>query len=750
MVHQIRSLQSRLPCRFDRRRQVIDWAGRLVSRKGMSEQPSELRGALPTGTVLRGYVIEAVLGYGGYGVVYRARHEELGHLVAIKEYLPADLSVRDRGTVLPRSTDWLEVYEDGKRRFLEEAKRIVQFKAEPGVVTCLDFFRANGTAYLVMEYVNGRPLSDLLKGREGSGRPLDEEELLSLVNPLLKTLSRLHEAGVLHRDLKPSNILVRRRDWQPILIDFGAAKQGVALHSKSVAPYTVGYAALEQVGEGELGPWTDIYGVGAVMWRIVAGGRPPWTPPNPSGVELRAAAVLTGKPDPLPLATELGAGRFSEGLLQAVDRCLMIRADERIQSAEDLRRRLGNRTRSVPKSVPEPLPEVPRWRRVVARTLMALMLGAAVWIGMTGHLPWGPPNQADADSPAKPAEVDPVDTPEPILGSFRVETVPAGAVVALLDGGLLYEPGMRLEPGRYEVEVSAPGYATRRESLEHGTADTVRRIELRERETTPEPGSSRPDEWTNSVGMRFVRIPAGEFLMGSHGNLAFPHERPVTQVQIRSAFWMGKYEVTQRQWRAVMGTNPSRFENCGLDCPVESVSWDEVQGFVRRLNAMEGGARYRLPTEAEWEYAARAGTSTDTPAGNLQIRGERSAPLLDGIAWYGGNSGVDYAGAWDCRDWEEKQYRSSRCGPHPVGKKDPNAFGLHDMLGNVLEWVGDWHGEYPGGLLTDPAGPPEGSGRVLRGCGWNGSARDCRPSHRGWGNSGSRVGYLGFRLVRTD
>ena len=185
--------------------------------------------------------------------------------MAIKEYLPADLSFRDRGTVLPRSTDWLEVYEDGKRRFLEEAKRIVQFTAEPGVVTCLDFFRANGTAYLVMEHVDGPPLADLLQGREGSGRPLDEEELLSLVMPLLKTLSRLHEAGVLHRDVKPSNILVRRADGQPILIDFGAAKEGVALHSKSVAPYTEGYAALEPVAEGELGPWTDIYGVGAVL-----------------------------------------------------------------------------------------------------------------------------------------------------------------------------------------------------------------------------------------------------------------------------------------------------------------------------------------------------------------------------------------------------------------------------------------------------------------------------------------------------
>ena len=238
--------------------------------------------------------------------------------------------------------------------------------------------------------------------------------------------------------------------------------------------------------------------------------------------------------------------------------------------------------------------------------------------------------------------------------------------------------------------------------------------------------------------------------MGSDSNLAFPWERPVTQVQIRSAFWMGKYEVTQQQWTAVMGTIPSFFENCGPDCPVESVSWDDVQGFVRRLNAMEETARYRLPTEAEWEYAARAGISTDTPAGNLQIQGERNARPLDGIAWYGGNSGVDYAGAENCLDWEETQYPSRWCGPHPVGGKAPNALGLHDMLGNVWEWVRDWHWEYPGGTVSDPIGPGEGSERVIRGCGWRYFARNCRSSHRSSDDPGNRFDNVGFRLLRTD
>ncbi len=305
---------------------------------GMSTAPSDLRGALPAGTVVGEYKVEAILGHGGYSVVYRARHVELERIVALKEYLPADLSIREQGTVFPRSADCTPHYEDGKRRFLEEAKRIVEFNDDPGVITCLGYFRSNGTAYLVLEHVAGMSLATLLRQREAAGRPLDERELRSLVLPLLETLSRLHKADVLHRDIKPSNILIRRSDGKPVLIDFGAAKQHAALHSKSIAPYTEGYAAWEQVGEGDLGPWTDVYAMGAVMWRVVAGGKPPWDPPNPKKVELRAAAVLSGKPDPLPSAAELGEQRFSSELLATIDRCLTILVPNRIGNCDDLSR----------------------------------------------------------------------------------------------------------------------------------------------------------------------------------------------------------------------------------------------------------------------------------------------------------------------------------------------------------------------------------------------------------------------------
>ena len=211
--------------------------------------------------------------------------------------------------------------------------------------------------------------------------------------------------------------------------------------------------------------------------------------------------------------------------------------------------------------------------------------------------------------------------------------------------------------------------------------------------------------------MEFVRIEAGSFLMG------FPERQH--EVRIRQGFWLGKYEVTQREWEAVMGTNPSRFSSCGR-CPVERVSWNDTQEFIRRLNELESGRGYvyRLPTEAEWEYAARAGTT-----------GARYGELGE-IAWYDDNSGGE---------------------THPGGEKQANAWGLHDMLGNVWEWVGDWFGEYPSGAVTDPRGPGTGSRRVIRGSCWSCSARSIRAEWRASASPGRRDHYggVGFRLVRT-
>ena len=219
--------------------------------------------------------------------------------------------------------------------------------------------------------------------------------------------------------------------------------------------------------------------------------------------------------------------------------------------------------------------------------------------------------------------------------------------------------------------------------------------------------------------MEFVRIPAGTFVMGSpEDEEGRDTDETRHQVTLSQGFWMGKYEVTQSEWAAVMGSNPSGFKGC-LRCPVESVSWDYVQEFLRRLNERESGSGYvyRLPTEAEWEYAARAGTS-----------GARYGEL-DSIAWFHDNAGGT---------------------THPVGEKEANPWGLHDMLGNVGEWTSDWYGEYPSVPVTDPAGPSTGSARVFRGGGWPRPAGLIRAAFRYIGGSGTRATFIGFRLVRTN
>ena len=189
---------------------------------------------------------------------------------------------------------------------------------------------------------------------------------------------------------------------------------------------------------------------------------------------------------------------------------------------------------------------------------------------------------------------------------------------------------------------------------------------------------------TNSLGMTFVYIPPGNFMMGSPLDEPGRDDDEIRhRVTLTRGFYLQTTEVTQGQWRAVMGFNPSNFKSCGDDCPVETVTWQHVQAFIQGLNRREGGSRYRLPTEAEWEYACRAGSNTAIYTGHLRILGKRNAPALNAIAWYGGNSCIDCPGGRHCSDWKEKRYSCSKYGPHPMGRKGPNALGLYDMLGNV-------------------------------------------------------------------
>jgi formylglycine-generating enzyme required for sulfatase activity len=300
----------------------------------------------------------------------------------------------------------------------------------------------------------------------------------------------------------------------------------------------------------------------------------------------------------------------------------------------------------------------------------------------------------------------------------------------------------------------------------------------------PSPGSppappvpEKPD-WADSIGhdeygeFVTIRVPArggepvvqrlrwiqpGRFSMGSPADEPgrYDQEGPVHEVTIGAGFWLFDTPCTQALWQAVMGKNPSSFKSA--DRPVETVSFDDVQSFLTRINAAMPGLELSLPSEAQWEYACRAGTRDATYAGPMVILGDNNAPVLDAIAWYGGNSGRGFGlknGA-DSSQWPGKQYPHERAGTRPVALKAPNPWGLYDMLGNVWEWCLDhWHASYvdapsDGSAWLD-TGPGSAADRVVRGGSWRVLARVVRAAVRGHGGPAVRVDDLGFRCARVQ
>ena len=285
--------------------------GRFQER---SVQDHDHKQALSGGYRLKGYRVVEVLGVGGFGVTYLADDLTLQRQVAIKEYLPNEFAVRDGVTVQPKSLKDRPDFEWGLARFLDEARTLAQFR-HPNLVRVVEYFEANSTAYIVMEYVDGEPLSDLLK-RCGF---MSEVEIREHVLPITDGLAHVHSAGVLHRDIKPGNIMIGR-NGVPVLIDFGSAREAVSTKTRSVtAVLTEGYAPLEQYStRAKQSPATDIYALGAVLYRCVTGVTP----------MAATERVLEGG-DGLAFVAETAKGAYSAGLLNAVDAALRIRADDR-------------------------------------------------------------------------------------------------------------------------------------------------------------------------------------------------------------------------------------------------------------------------------------------------------------------------------------------------------------------------------------------------------------------------------------
>jgi formylglycine-generating enzyme required for sulfatase activity len=246
-------------------------------------------------------------------------------------------------------------------------------------------------------------------------------------------------------------------------------------------------------------------------------------------------------------------------------------------------------------------------------------------------------------------------------------------------------------------------------------APTPRRVVEEAPPPAPRPAARSGSFTDQATGMEFVRVTGGCFQMGDNFGDGDNDEKPVHEACV-SDFAIGKYEVTQGQYKRIMGSNPSHLSSCGDNCPVENVSWNDSQDFIRKLNS-QSGRNYRLPTEAEWEYAARSGGKQEKYSGGDNV---------DAVAWYSGNSGSK---------------------THAVGQKQANGLGIYDMSGNVWEWVNDWKGNYTSGRQQDPQGPSTGSDRVFRGGGWGNGARGVRVAFRSGNSPDFRLYNLGFRLA---
>ena len=402
--------------------------------------------ALPQGTRVQDFEFHRVLGHGGFGITYLGWNMALDIPVAIKEYLPADLAMREQDmSVLPKSSGDEADFQWGLDRFLDEARVMARFK-HPNIVQVQHFFQAHGTAYIVMEYVEGETLSDLLK-RRGT---LTEAELKHILLPLLAGLIDVHEAGILHRDIKPGNILLRAADGSPVLVDFGAARQVVGARSRSVtAVLTPGYAPIEQYSSrGHQGPWTDMYALGGVCYQALTGRVPD-------------EAMDRIRQDPLISITQAANGKATEDFLSAIDWSLRVEEADRPQGVRVWRSALLGE-----EAIPEPVskgtstqtrqaPAPDKKQKTATRWLPAigilLLIGTGVWWSIQEYPELF--GQSPGVSPVVTEQAVPVETPGETLQ--EVESGETDELMASMEHTLPPDKVEAEQPTPKELALSA-------------------------------------------------------------------------------------------------------------------------------------------------------------------------------------------------------------------------------------------------------------------------------------------------------
>jgi formylglycine-generating enzyme required for sulfatase activity/predicted Ser/Thr protein kinase len=582
-------------------------------------------------------------------------------------------------------------------RFLAEVK-LARSLRHPNVVKMYHSDNTSMGPYIVMEYIDGMDLGEYLVQKG----PLSESQAIACFGKLAGALDEGHQRGIIHRDLKPRNILISK-SGQPFLVDFGIARR-VSDSDKTgtgMGAGTLAYMSPEQLENRKPDAKQDIYSLGATIFHAVE-GRPPFEAANTP----RLIAKVLSEPAPrarrvsVAFAERIGACLAKEpsGRPASCQAVLMFTAHAEPTAPTTSRQNTSQEKNATTSSVVRPnVSKSPSERLqksnasrppalVQNRTTFFVVATVVLFALVTLMLwqPWDVETPKERSAPI--VEIAPPDGKDKTASSFSNNSALTGKTEAALPLPKTSVP---------EPNVAVPSTST---------AATVA-------------NESLPESFTNSIGMEFRLIQPGTFLMGtpkSEERVLFTEEYQ-HEVTLTHPYYVGVYEVTQEQYEKVMGRNPSTFKNARH--PVDSVSWEEAQEFIRRLNALPSeqvvGREYRLPSEAEWEYACRAGTSTIFSFGY-------SSSQMKNYGWYQDNSAD----------------RS-----HSVGEKEPNAWGLYDMHGNVWEWCGDGYSpypRYPTAVVVDRVGPvpsagtlvDKGTESILRGGSWSCGYDLCRSAFR--------------------
>jgi len=674
------------------------------------------------------YRVLKVLGQGAMGVVFLAEDPHLERKVAIKVMKPV-----------------LAASDSAKKRFLREAKTTASIKHDH-IVSIYQVGEDRGVPFLAMEFLEGESLDDCIK-REGT---LPVGEVIRIGKEIAEGLAQAHQKGLIHRDIKPANIWLEGKKRRAKILDFGLARateDESHLTQSGAIMGTPAYMAPEQARGEKVDHRCDLFSLGCVLYCLCTGVMP--FKGKDSISTLMAVAMETPKsPAELQSGTPLAVSDLVMKLMAKEKSERFATAEEVVAELQRLEGMVQTKPGN-PSTVSDTLalsslqgspaatsstvsnqqpPRSKRTRPVLIALVLCGVLGLIILAGIIVRL--------QTSDGTLVVEVDQPDA--------MVQVLDAEGKVEVSQKGGIGKVTISVVPGKHKLRVERDGfvvYGADFEMEKGGVKTITARLEPLKlavndpAKKTPDPSKKAPSQpkdnlkyVTNDLGMKFVWIPPGTFMMGSpkeeEGRLDNETQHKVT---LTKGFYMGVYTVTQEQWQEVMGNNPSRFKG-EKNLPVDSVSGTDCQEFIKKLREKDKDKKaYRLPTEAEWEYACRAGTTT--PFHFVETISTDQANYYGEVVYGNGKKGV---------------YRKKTT---PVGTFPANAWGLHDMHGNVLQWCQDWYAaEYPKNDVTDPQGPEKGEERVLRGGSWNFLPVYCRSAVRCWNGPGRRFVIYGCRL----